>query len=72
MNVPGKHPVLRIYASLINPTSLCNRPRQENVAVDNGQPPRRRATEITWEFVKRLKRRFKKARTENPNIYPLW
>lgn len=75
MNAPGRHPVLRMYASLINPTSLCNRGHRETVAVekhDDGRPPRRGATEITRELVKRLKRRFKKSRTEDPNIYPLW
>jgi hypothetical protein len=75
MTAFGKHPVLRKHASLIRSTSLCNRRPREKAAVDNrddGQPPRRNTADFTWEFVKRLKERLRKSRTEDPNIYPLW
>ena len=74
MDVPGKHPVLRMHASLIDPRSLCIRRRQETAddTHGDGRAPLRRATGMTREFVNRLKRRLTKSRTEDPNVYPLW
>ncbi|MCF8532021.1 MAG: hypothetical protein K9G48_03375 [Reyranella sp.] len=75
MDAAGSHPVLRMYASLINPSSLCNRrPREVETASHPGAGPpmHRRPIEITWELVNLLKKRFAKSRTEDPNIYPLW
>ena len=75
MNLPDKHPVLRMYASLIIPTSLCNGRRQEGKLVGphgDGESSRRGAIELTREFVDRLKRKIHKVAAEDPNVYPLW
>ena len=74
MDVSATHPVLRTYASLVIPSSLCNRrPRRVEPAGHPGEdPPRRRPFEMTRDFVSRLKKRFVKSRTEDPNLYPMW
>ncbi len=68
MNASGKHPVLSKHASLIRATSLCTRWPQETAI----EAPRRNTAEFTWAFVNRLKKRLRKSRAEDPNIYPLW
>lgn len=72
MNAPDRHPVLRAFASLIDPASLCTRRHEPATAIEDRPAPGGRATELTRELVRRLKRRFGRSQSEDPNIYPLW
>lgn len=71
MSVAGTHPVLQSYAALVDATALCRRPPR-----DAGQPridpPHRRPLQATRDLVGRLKKRLRKSRPEDPNIYPIW
>jgi hypothetical protein len=69
MGASTKHPVLRKHASLMRSTSLCNRRHRDEAPP---QLPRSDTATFSWKFVKRLKERLRKSRTDDPNIYPLW
>ena len=74
MSASHTHPVLRMYAALVDATSLCRRqPRDAGPVVPPpNDPPLRRTLETTRQLVARLRKRLRKARSEDPNIYPIW
>ena len=74
MSAADTHPVLQTYAALVDATALCRRQPRDggSVVPPPGGPSRHGPLESTRALVARLKLRLGKARSEDPNIYPIW